>query len=229
MKKIATGKTKDVYDLEDGNYQFIFKDDMTGIDGVFDPGANEVGLTVDGAGEAGLGLSVYFFELLNNAGFATHYVSADVPARTMIIRPTKVFGKELEVICRYKALGSYVRRYGSLVEENTPLPGVVEMTIKSDGSGDPLITQESLEVLGVLRTGQYMQLSVLTKGISEVIKTDLAKKGLELCDIKLEFGIDANGRIILMDELSAGNMRVRENGNAVLPLELAKRCLDEQS
>jgi len=224
-KLLVSGKTKELYDLGNGLYKLFFKDDMTGTDGVFDPGANEVGLTVEGAGEAGLGLSVYFFELLNRAGFATHYVSADVPARTMVIRPTKVFGKGLEVICRYKALGSYVRRYGSLVEENTPLPGVVEMTIKSDGSGDPLITQESLEVLGVLRTGQYMQLSVLTKGISEVIKSDLAKRGLELCDIKLEFGIDANGRIILMDELSAGNMRVRHNGNAVFPLELAKKVL----
>ena len=38
------GKTKDVYALEDGNYLLKFKDDVTGVDGVFDPGANTVGV-----------------------------------------------------------------------------------------------------------------------------------------------------------------------------------------
>ena len=224
-KLIIDGKTKKLYDLGNGLYQLFFKDDMTGADGVFDPGANEVGLTVAGAGAAGLGLSVYFFELLKAAGFATHYVSADVPARTMVVKPSKVFGNGLEVICRYKALGSYVRRYGSLVKEDTPLPAVVEMTIKSDESGDPLITQESLEALGVLQPGEYAELVRLTKGISDALKTDLAKRGLELCDIKLEFGRDKDGQMVLIDELSAGNMRVRENGEAVPPLALAQKVL----
>jgi len=228
-KLIIDGKTKKLYDLGNGLYKLFFKDDMTGADGVFDPGANEVGLTVDGAGMAGLGLSAYYFELLKNTGFATHYVSADVPARTMVVKPSKVFGNGLEIICRYRALGSYVRRYGSLVEDNTPLPAVVEMTIKSDKSGDPLITQESLEALGVLQLGEYVALVCLTKGICEIIKEDLAKRGLELCDIKLEFGHDAEGNIILIDELSAGNMRVRENGVAVLPLALAKKVLGSNS
>ena len=224
-KLIVDGKTKKLYDLGNGLYKLFFKDDMTGVDGVFDPGANAVGLTVDGAGMAGLGLSVYFFELLKNAGFATHYVSADVPARTMVVKPSKVFGNGLEIICRYRALGSYARRYSSLVEENAPLPAVVEMTIKSDGSGDPLINQESLEALGVLQSGEYAALVSLAKGICEVLKDDLEKRGLELCDIKLEFGRDIAGDIILIDELSAGNMRVRENGKAVSPLELAKKVL----
>jgi len=225
-KLIYKGKTKDVYDLCNGFYKLFFKDDMTGKDGVFDPGANEVGLTVDGAGAAGLGLSVYYFELLKNAGFNTHYVNADVQARTMVVKPSQLFGKGcLEVICRYRALGSYVRRYGSLVKENTPLPAVVEMTIKDDASGDPLITQESLEALGVLQPGEYVQLSDMTKSICEIIKGDLAKKGLELCDIKLEFGKDADDNLMLIDEFSAGIMRVRENGELVPPLELAKKVL----
>ena len=225
-KLIANGKTKKLYDLGNGMYKLFFKDDMTGVDGVFDPGANEVGLTVEGAGAAGLGLSVYYFELLNSAGVDTHYVEANLPERTMVVKPGKPFGKGLEIICRYKALGSFVRRYGSLVEENTPLPAVVEMTIKSDESGDPLITQETLEALGVLQPGEYTKLSDMTKNICQIIKDDLAKIGLELCDIKLEFGRDANGEIMLTDEFSAGNMRVRENGKPVAPLELAKKVLE---
>ena len=45
MRLVYTGKTKDVYALEDGNYLLKFKDTLTGEDGVFDPGANTVGLT----------------------------------------------------------------------------------------------------------------------------------------------------------------------------------------
>jgi len=226
MKLIIDGKTKKLYDLGDGLYKLFFKDDMTGENGVFDPGANEVGLTVEGAGLAGLGLSKYFFELINAAGFKTHFVSADLDAREMVARPSKVFGNGLEIICRYKATGSYVRRYGTLVEEGTALPAVVEMTIKSDAAGDPLINQESLEVLEVLKPGEYAQLVTLTKDICGLVRDDLAKRGLELCDIKLEFGKDAaTGEILLIDEISAGNMRVREDGRAVLPLELAKKVL----
>ena len=129
MKLLVDGKTKTLYDLGNGQYKLFFKDDMTGKDGIFDPGENQVGLTVAGAGAAGLGLSVYFFEKLNAAGFATHLISADIAARTMVIKPTTIFGKGLEVICRYSAQGSFVRRYGTLVAEDTPLPALVEMTI----------------------------------------------------------------------------------------------------
>jgi len=225
-KLIYKGKTKDVYDIGNGLYKLFFKDDMTGTDGIFDPGANTVGLTVEGAGDAGLRLSVYFFELLKNAGFNTQFVSADIPAKTMTVKPSEKFGKGcLEVICRYKALGSFVRRYGSLVKEETPLPAVVEMTIKDDAAGDPLITQETLEVLGILQPGEYVELSNLTKKVCELIKNDLAQKGLELCDIKLEFGKDVDGKIMLIDEFSAGIMRVRENGASVAPLDLAAKIL----
>ena len=68
MKLKYTGKTKNVYELEDGNYLLKFKDDVTGVDGVFDPGANEVGLTLEGAGRAGLRLTKFFFEALNEKG-----------------------------------------------------------------------------------------------------------------------------------------------------------------
>ena len=76
MKLTYTGKTKDVYALEDGNYLLQFKDDVTGENGVFDPGANTVGLTLEGAGRAGLKLTKFFFERLQEKGIPTHYIDA---------------------------------------------------------------------------------------------------------------------------------------------------------
>ena len=66
MKIVYTGKTKNVYALENGNYLLKFKDDVTGTNGVFDPGSNTVGLTIEGAGKAGLRLTKYFYEKLNS-------------------------------------------------------------------------------------------------------------------------------------------------------------------
>ena len=50
---VYTGKTKNVFALDNGNYLLKFKDDCTGKDGVFDPGENSVGLTIDGVGDVG--------------------------------------------------------------------------------------------------------------------------------------------------------------------------------
>jgi phosphoribosylaminoimidazole-succinocarboxamide synthase len=44
---------------------------------------------------------------------------------------------------------------------------------------------------------------------------------MELCDIKLEFGKDKQGEIILIDEISGGNMRVLKNDQPVSPLDLS--------
>ena len=64
MEKIYEGKTKTVYSLENGNVLLKFKDDCTGKDGVFDPGENTVGLTIEGIGKANLETSIHFFEIL---------------------------------------------------------------------------------------------------------------------------------------------------------------------
>ena len=223
MKKLYEGKTKDVFELDDGNYQLVFKDDMTGADGEFDPGANTVGLTIDGAGLAGLTMSVYYFKLLEKKGYPTQFISAE--ENRMTVKPAIPFGEGLEVICRYKAMGGFIRRYGGSIKEGTPLDAVVEMTLKDDERGDPLINEDALVAIGILKPGQYNELKRLMQNICAVIKEDLAALDMELCDIKLEFGKDKNGKIILIDEVSGGNMRVTENGKSVLPLYLSNKVI----
>lgn len=133
MKKVYVGKTKDVYQLDNGNVMLEFKDDCTGKDGVFDPGENTVGLKIEGIGRANLETSVMFFEILKEQGIKTHYVSADIEKATMEVLPGKVFGKGLEVICRLVATGSFIRRYGDYIEDGTSLaPGYVETTFKDE-------------------------------------------------------------------------------------------------
>ena len=222
MSLVYTGKTKDVYALDNGNYLLKFKDDCTGKDGVFDPGENSVGLTIDGIGDVNLRMSVYFFEKVNAAGILTHFVNADLKETTMEVLPARVFGKGLEVICRYKAVGSFFRRYGDYIEEGADLPAYVEMTFKNDAKGDPLVTEDGLADLGVMSHEQYADTKAMTQKITAIVAEELAKKGLVLYDIKFEFGYDKDGKVMLIDEISSGNMRVYKDGKYIDPVTLSK-------
>jgi phosphoribosylaminoimidazole-succinocarboxamide synthase len=224
---IYLGKTKDVYQLDNGNVLLKFKDDCTGADGVFDPGANTVGLTIEGIGKQNLQTSVRYFEMLKKAGIRTHYISADIDNAAMEVLPAKPFGKGLEVICRLKATGSFIRRYGAYIEDGADLPGgYVEATLKDDAKGDPLITSEALAVLGIMSEDLFKSMKEQTLRITQIIAEDLKSKGLELWDIKFEFGYN-NGEVILIDEISSGNMRVYKNGKIVPPMDLTRMILTD--
>ena len=222
MEKIYTGKTKDVYKLENGNCLLKFKDDCTGKDGVFDPGENSVGLTIDGVGDVNLRMSIYFFEKVNAAGIKTHFVSANLADTTMEVLPAKVFGHGLEVICRHKAVGSFIRRYGDYIEEGADLPAYVEMTFKNDEKGDPLVIKDALVALGVMTEKQYDDIKEMTQKITQIVADDLKEKGLVLYDIKFEFGYDPEGNVMLIDEIASGNMRVYKDGKYIDPMTLSE-------
>lgn len=228
MELLYKGKTKDVYDLKNGKYLLQFKDDVTGEDGKFDPGANTVGLTIDGIGQSGLRLTKFFFEKINEMGIETHYVDSDIKKSTMTVLPAKMFGEGVEVICRYRAVGSFIRRYGKYAKEGMKLDSYVEITLKDDDRNDPLITKSALEMLGILTNEEYDILVDLTKRICKMIKQELAKKDIELYDIKLEFGrVGEDNHIALIDEISGGNMRTYKDGEYLEPFELEKIILGD--
>ena len=231
MKQIYCGKTKDVYALDNGNVLLKFKDDCTGKDGVFDPGENTVGLTIEGIGKANLQTSVYYFELLKKAGIKTHYVSANLDDATMEVLPAECFGKDLggnglEVICRLVATGSFIRRYGEYIKDGTVLEGgYVECTFKNDALGDPLVTGEGLAALGIMTPAMFESMKEQTLKITKIVADDLKSIGLDLWDIKFEFGYN-NDEVILIDEIASGNMRVYKDGKIVEPVELTKLILN---
>ncbi|MCI5775008.1 MAG: phosphoribosylaminoimidazolesuccinocarboxamide synthase [Aerococcus sp.] len=222
MEKIYEGKTKNVFQNEAGKIVLQFKDDVTGVDGKFDPGANQVGLSIEGVGAKDLQMTAYFFKQLNAAGIPTHFISDQPESQAMTVEPAEVFGKGLEVITRYRAVGSFIRRYDAYVEEGQALDGYVEITIKDDAAGDPLITEDALVLLNIMTREEYQEVVALNRQIADRIKQELAAKGLELYDLKLEFGRrKSDGQIILIDEISGGNMRVYQDGRYIEPLELA--------
>lgn len=227
MELLYKGKTKDVYKIDDEKVLLKFKDDVTGVDGVFDPGANQVGLTIDGMGKSGLRLTTYFYEKLNEMNIPTHFISSDIDENSMTVYNATMFGHGVEVICRYKAVGSFIRRYGLYAQDGDDLDGYIEITLKDDERNDPLITKEGLEALNIMTKEEHDIIVDLTKEICTFIKDELSKKDIQLYDIKLEFGkIASDNHIALIDEISGGSMRAYKNGKQLEPFELEKIILD---
>jgi len=220
------GKTKDILSINaDGTCVFRFKDDACGENGVFDPGANQIGLKIGGMGRASLLLSRYFFEILESEGVRTHYVNVDGEQGTMTCHKLTMI--PIEFIWRDRAWGSFCKLYG--VEQGYPLNGLIEATVKSDALGDPRINREAIVLLGKMTDEQYDKCDKYTRRIGTIFKRVLEKFDYSLIDCKVEFGINAEGEIMMGDEISGGIWRLLDKeGKPVDPIESAKRICGAQ-
>ena len=224
MKTLYTGKTKNVLLNEaTGECFLLFKDSATGENGVFDPGSNTVGGSVSGKGKTGLAITKYFFELMEANGVPTHYLGADLEQNLMKVR--KITVPPLEFVLRYFTAGSMCRRF--TLESGVPFdPPYLEVTLKDDDQGDPLISERLCLMKGLLQPGEYQQgLDLLVKA-GEVLRAELAQLGLKLIDFKLEFGFDEERNICIADEITPDIWRVQdEQGNIPNQIDCANMLL----
>ena len=224
MKKLYEGKTKNVLlDEETGIVHLFFKDSMTGENGVFDPGSNTVGGSVEGKGKIGLEISNYFFELMEKNGIPTHYLGGDVSQGLMKVRNLTV--PRLEFVLRYFTAGSMCRRF--TLEEGIPFdPPYAEVTLKDDIQGDPLISERICLMKGLLKEGQYDEAQAIVLKVGEVLRKELATLGWTLIDFKIEVGYDENGKIYVADEITPDIWRIRdENGTIPNQLDCSRMLL----
>ena len=226
MKTLYTGKTKNVLlDEEKNIVHLLFKDSATGENGVFDPGSNSVGGSVEGKGKIGLAISKYFFELMESNGIPTHYIDADVDAGLMQVRTLTV--PKLEFVLRYETAGSMCRRF-TLEEGIVFDPVYTEVTLKDDIQGDPLISERICLMKGLLKEGQYDEALDILVRVGEVLRKELASLNLKLIDFKIEVGYDENGKMYVADEITPDIWRVRdENGNIPNQIDCAKMLLEK--
>ena len=226
MKTLYTGKTKNVLlDETTGIVHLFFKDDATGENGVFDPGSNTVGGSVEGKGMVGLTVSKYFFELMEKNGIPTHYLGSEIEKGLMMVRNLTV--PKLEFVVRYYTAGSMCRRF--TLPEGIPFdPPYAEVTLKDDAQGDPLISERLCIMKGLLKPGQYDEALKVVHAVGEVLKKELAAMNLTLIDFKVEVGYDESGKIYVADEITPDIWRVRdENGKIPNQIDCAKMILEK--
>jgi len=226
MEQLYDGKTKTVLkDDKTGDVYLLFKDSATGEDGVFDPGSNKVGGSVEGKGKSGLEISTYFFEVMKNNGVSTHYLDADIDKSLMRVRELTV--PPLEFVLRYYTAGSMCRRF-TLEEGITFDPPYTEVTLKDDDQDDPLISERLCLIKGILKEGQYDAALELLVKVGAVLRNELLSLGFKLIDFKIELGYDKEGNMYVVDEITPDIWRVKdENGNIPNQIDCAKKILEK--
>ena len=226
MKTLYDGKTKTVLlDEETGVVNLLFKDTATGENGLFDPGFNTVGGSVEGKGKIGLKISQYFFDLMEKNGIPTHYLGADLDKGLMQVKKLTV--PKLEFVLRYFTAGSMCRRFS--LEEGIPFdPPYKEVTLKDDEQGDPLITERLCIMKDMLRPGMYEEGLKIVEQVGAILKEELKKMGLTLIDFKIEIGFDEDGKVYVVDEITPDIWRVKDK-NGVIPnqIDCAKLILEK--
>lgn len=171
---------------------------------------------ISGKGVANNIVSSAIFKELEKYGIQTHYVSKGSNEASKIVKRANPI--LLEVIGRFKASGSYVKRYNvpNLMPFN---PTFVEYTYKSDTAGDPLISEKAIIANGILTERELGYVEYLTEQTGEVVKEFFNKCNIEVIDYKIEFGRLSNGRIVIIDEISPDTCRL-------LDIDTGK-CLDK--
>jgi phosphoribosylaminoimidazole-succinocarboxamide synthase len=178
-----------------------FKDSATAFNGVKKA-------TIPGKGELNAQISAYLFEVLVNAGIATCFARKGTQLNELHYHPLTMI--PLEVVVRNDAWGSLCKRFG-LQGGTTLARPVVEFYVKNDELNDPQITDDMLAVLGYLPAGvTETHLKTAALAANEVLTAFFAAHGIRCADFKLEYGLNAQGQLVVGDELSPDNFRLRD-------------------
>ncbi len=194
-----SGKAKDVIVLNDGEVQINFRDSISAFDGVKKEELAEKGIT-------NCLTSVKLFEILNDYGFNTHFISKINDSQLLCKKVTIL---PVEVICRNISAGSFCKRYGfeEGIKFKQPL---IEFFVKDDEHHDPLITESVAVQMKLITKDEAILLEAITRAVNEILLKIFDLISLQLVDFKLEFGRTTEGQLLLADEISADTMRLWE-------------------
>ncbi|SFV67313.1 Phosphoribosylaminoimidazole-succinocarboxamide synthase [hydrothermal vent metagenome] len=192
------GKAKKIWYTEDDNLLISeFKDDLTAFNG-------EKKSSEEGKGALNNKISTELFKLLNKKGIPTHFVEM-LDDNNMLHKKCDVI--RIEVIVRNIATGSLSRNLG--IENGKVLPfTLVEFDYKNDKLGDPKLNDQHCLILELVKnTDELDYIRFMARRINTIMQEFFSDKDMSVVDFKLEFGRDADGNIILIDELSPDNFR----------------------
>lgn len=192
------GKAKKVFATENPNEVVIYyKDDATAFNGL------KKGTIMD-KGIMNNTITTFFFDLLGKNGIPHHQIKK-LSERESLCKKVHII--PLEVVTRNIAAGSLAKKMG--VEEGYVLKKpIIEFCYKNDDLGDPMINDDYAEAFGIATDAQVQEIKALTLKINDILKQFLAERKIRLVDFKMEFGTDADGKVILADEITPDTARL---------------------
>ena len=192
------GKSKQIFKTEKEDRVVIrFKDDTSAFYGI--KRAN-----IENKGRLTCDISSTVLEYLNANNINTHFIER-VGADGQLCRVVEHV--PVEVIVRNVVAGSMAARLGldeGIVPENT----IFDLVLRRNDLGDPLINDHHAVALGLMSYEEIAQMYEMSAAINRCLTQLYAKAGITVVDFKIEFGRDANGALVLADELSPDTCRL---------------------
>jgi phosphoribosylaminoimidazole-succinocarboxamide synthase len=211
--KLAEGKTKIVH-AHPGDPALaivLHKDSISAGDGARRD-------TIAGKGALSGRTTANVFALLNRAGIATHFVDAPGPAAMVVRRCAMI---PLEVVMRRRATGSYLRRHPEVAEGTRFDPLLVEFFLKDDARHDPQISEAEIAGQGIATAAEVEHMTAEGRRVFEVLERAWAEQDVMLVDLKIEFGRDVTGALLVADVIDNDSWRIWPGG-------AKERMLDKQ-
>ncbi|NLJ74777.1 MAG: phosphoribosylaminoimidazolesuccinocarboxamide synthase [Firmicutes bacterium] len=201
MKKGALlyeGKAKRVFQTSDEDLVWIeYKDSATAFDG-------EKKATITGKGRLNNAITSILFTKLQERGIDSHFVKKLSETEQLVKKVTII---PLETVVRNYSAGSFSKRVGMPEGKELARP-IVEFYYKDDALGDPLLTEDHIEILNLATKNEVELLKAKALEVNKVLSQLFAELGVRLIDFKLEFGKDGDGNILLADEISPDTCRL---------------------
>jgi phosphoribosylaminoimidazole-succinocarboxamide synthase len=191
------GKAKQLYTTDDPSLVVIlYKDDVSAYNGIKKSFIQNKGILNNK-------ISEIIYQTLEENGVKTHFVKR-IDDRNQLCKKIKVF--PLEFIVRNVIAGSLARRL-DLEEGIRPKNPIFEICLKSDFLNDPLINEHHAVALNIISYEELREIYNLSMRINEIITQLFNKAGIDVIDMKLEFGYDEHHHLLLADEISPDTAR----------------------
>jgi phosphoribosylaminoimidazole-succinocarboxamide synthase len=196
--ELYRGKAKTVFTTDDPERLILqFRNDTSAFDG-------ERIEQLDRKGMVNNKFNNFIMQKLEAAGIPTQLDRVLSDTETLVKRLTMI---PVECVMRNFTAGSLVRRLG--VSEGQALnPPTFEQFLKNDALHDPMVNESLAISFGWATAQQLARMKALTLQVNEVLSALFDQAGLMLVDFKLEFGVDAEGNIVLGDEFSPDGCRL---------------------
>lgn len=196
--ELYRGKAKTVFTTDNPERLILqFRNDTSAFDG-------ERIEQLDRKGMVNNKFNNFIMQKLEAAGIPTQLDRVLSDTETLVKRLTMI---PVECVMRNFAAGSLVRRLG--VTEGQPLnPPTFEQFLKNDALHDPMVNESLAISFGWATAEQLARMKALTLQVNQVLSALFDQAGLMLVDFKLEFGVDAEGNIVLGDEFSPDGCRL---------------------
>ncbi|MFE8697064.1 phosphoribosylaminoimidazolesuccinocarboxamide synthase [Cytobacillus sp. FJAT-53684] len=192
------GKAKKVYQTNNDDIVWVeYKDSATAFNG-------EKKASIAGKGRLNNEITSLLFSKIQALGIDSHFIKK-VSETEQLVKKVEII--PLETVVRNLSAGSFAKRLG--VEEGTKLARpIVEFYYKDDALGDPLLTEDHIEILQLANIDEVAILKEKALQVNTVLSGLFKELGIRLVDFKLEFGKDENGNILLADEISPDTCRL---------------------